>query len=964
MAAEKNSSDGILSPSDWLAMVCLRTGADDALAEVRSILDAVADSLLLSLLIKDKEGRRVFASRGYLELMSATPVEILGKTDFDLYSEEEARKFSGEDAQVLRTGREIRAVEQLVGASGESRWIEHLARPVRDATGSIIGVQALFWDATARHAEEEERDLERALLHSLMDNIPDAIYFKDRESRFLRLSPAMVRRFGMASSDEAIGKSDADIFTEEHARQAREDELEIMRTGLPLVARVERETWANREDTWVSSTKMPLRNQAGEIVGTFGISRDVTELKKAQDELQVARDAADAANRAKSDFLANVSHEIRTPMNGIIGMTDLLLNTELSTEQRQYQNVVKESAEQLLGLLNTILDFSKIEAGKLELESAPFQLRETCGATLHTLATRAAQKGLELAVRVPTEVPEHVVGDPVRLRQIIINLVGNAIKFTDRGEIVVEVSLESVNSDHAELLFSVRDTGAGIEELVQDKIFAAFCQADTSTTRKYGGTGLGLAICSELVRMMGGRIWVESKVGEGSTFFFTVRLGLASDAGSPQPAAPETLYQLPVLIVDDNETNRTILEEIITEWGMAPSCVAGGEEALIRLREAKQRGEPYRLMLLDVMMPKVDGFETLQRLRSRQISNDTVVIVLSSADRPEDAARAKDLGAAGCMTKPVTQSDLFDAISRAFGAARGDEKPTAGLLEGRPEQFTSLKILLAEDGLVNQKVAVGLLEKRGHAVTIANNGAEAVEQLACDQFDVVLMDVQMPIMDGMEATRTIRKNEAGTSCRVPIVAMTAHALKGDRQRCLDAGMDDYVSKPFRPQELFAAVERIAETREPMSSADHASSDLSAVVRATGPMAAIAASDVAPALESGVVEEMPYDRSTAMLSVDGDEEMLGEMAGLFLQECPRQIEQIVQAYDAGDAKSLARAAHTLKGSAAMFGAEGVRSTALRIEKMGAGNNLAEYGEAMKILEHEVGRLLSALEKLAT
>ena len=681
MAAQDETNDSLPPPSQWLPLLCtgLAAGPEEepspSAQQARDTLQAIADSFSLSMLIKDRDGRRVFANRGYLKLFGVDLADILHKTDFDLHSVEQAREFSGEDAQVLRTGQEIRAIAEMPMAEGESRWIERLKRPLRDDEGNVVGVQVIFWDSTDRHAIQMAHDLERDLLHSLMNNIPDSIYFKDAESRFLRISRSMLDKFELEKTEDAIGKTDADIFTEEHAHQAREDELEIMRTGHPLVARVERETWPDREDTWASSTKMPLRNSQGEIVGTFGISRDVTELKRMQDELQEARDAASSANNAKSDFLANVSHEIRTPMNGIIGMTELLLNTELSDEQLQYQNIVKESAEVLLGLLNSILDFSKIEAGKFELEQIPFQLRDTLGATLHTLSARAAQKGLELAVRIPSDVPENLYGDPVRLRQIVVNLVGNAIKFTEQGEIVVEASVQSQDDGQATLEFSVRDTGVGIPKELQESIFAAFRQADTSTTRKFGGTGLGLAISSQLVSMMKGRLWVESRQGQGSTFFFTAHFLRAPETPRVKPAAWDTLYNLPVLIVDDNYTNRTILQEITTEWSFKPTSVEGGRQAIAELQAARERGKPYRLILLDVMMPEMDGLEMLEQLSKTDLLAETHVIILSSADRREDANRAKQLGTASCLVKPVSQSDLFDAISLAFDTSTVDAAP-------------------------------------------------------------------------------------------------------------------------------------------------------------------------------------------------------------------------------------------------------------------------------------------------
>jgi PAS domain S-box-containing protein len=685
--------------------------------------------------------------------------------------------------------------------------IDRIKAPIHDGRGAIVGVQVIFWDVTEQVATQESLNLEQRLLSALMENIPDSIYFKDRESRFLRISRTTAGKFALDGPEEAIGKTDADIFSAEHAQQALEDEQRIMRTGEPLVAKIEKETWPDREDTWVSSTKMPLHDKNGEIIGTFGISRDVTEQKRAEVELQVAKEAAEAANRAKSEFLANMSHEIRTPMNGVIGMTELLLNTELTSEQREYQTIVKNSAYALLSLLNDILDFSKIEAGRLELEQIPFCLRDTVGDTLHALANRAAEKGLELAVHIPPTVPDQLNGDPGRLRQILLNLVGNAIKFTHQGEIVVRVTSESSDSLGAQLQFAVRDTGIGIAPDKHSKVFEAFSQADASTTRQFGGTGLGLAIVSQLVSLMGGRIWLESELGKGSTFYFTALFAIEKAEAAPL-ARLESLRDLAVLIVDDNHTNQIICEEMLLNWNMKPKVVSSGPAALKELTSAAIAGRPYLLVLLDVMMPEMDGYEVARRIRKDPQIHEVPIIMLSSIGRPDDVSVAKDLRLSRIVTKPVTQSDLFNAISNSIGTATEVAATPGTITADRPAEFVPRRILLAEDGLVNRKVAVSLLTKRGHHVTVVGNGQEAVEAVKQDHFDLVLMDVQMPVMDGFEATSIIRKWEKDTGRKVPIIAMTAHAMKGDRERCMEAGMDGYVSKPFRPQELFQAVETV------------------------------------------------------------------------------------------------------------------------------------------------------------
>lgn len=932
----------------------------------------LVESLPICLLIKDNDSRRLYANPAYLRYRKTTAEELLGKSDYDLFSRDIADRYRQDDLKVIESGKSLHGVEKTQSASGKTHWVERFKCPLRDDQANICGVQLLFWDVTARIRAEHLRDQERQWLQMLLDNMPDSIYFKDRESRFIRVGAGMAKKFGLAGSEAVIGLTDADIFTAEHARPARANELEIMRTGIPVINRIERETWPDREDSWCTSTKLPLRDASGEIVGTFGISRDITSIKKAQDELAAARDAADAANRAKSDFLANMSHEIRTPMNAIIGMSELLSQTRLTREQHDFLDLVREAADSLLRLLNDILDFSKIEASKLELEKIPLPLRDTVGKTGQTLALRAAEKGLELICRISPDIPDRLIGDPGRLRQILINLIGNAIKFTDQGEIFVDVCRDTASQQQSStaqdqqnridstevtrdanakaktlrLRFSVRDTGIGIPKNKRESVLAAFTQADASMTRRYGGTGLGLTISAQLAKLMGGELWLESEVGVGTTFYFTADLDVADQQCLVQTGALGTLSDLAVLVVDDNATNRRILHEVLSAWRLRPTLVGSGHEALHELDRAAAVGRSYRLAVLDCMMPGMDGFELSRRIRGKYSEDELRLIILSSAAQLGDSEQCRKVGVARYLTKPVIQSELLDAVLQVMQVVQSDEPPKGGTAPVAPK----LKILLAEDGLANQVVARGLLQAGGHEVVIAADGRETIQRWAAEPFDLILMDMHMPDLDGIEATREIRRIERQQGrAMIPIIAVTAAAMSEDTRMCMEAGMNAFLAKPlqanvlYKTLEEFSAPDRTSSTteRNSIKSLSDLNVDFSAGEPADAPQSAI-------------------DLSETIRRMPGGKPAVRQLAVVFLAECNSLISEIGQAIANTDTTKVQRLAHTLKGSAKLFLAERLVHSALRLELAAASQKIDQYSALLVDIRRDEAVVRSEIE----
>jgi len=687
-------------------------------------------------------------------------------------------------------------------------------------------------------------------------------------------------------------------------------------------------------DTDMGGMKVALRVQPISKGDAYeGAILNVTDVT----DLIEARIAAEAASQAKSDFLASMSHEIRTPMHGIMGMTELALQTPLTTDQREYLETIKASADALLALINDILDFSKIEAGKFDLEPIEFNLRDTIESTIESMRVHAQTRSLRLKAQIEPDVPNILVGDPFRVRQILVNLLGNAIKFTEAGQVSVQVSTESSAGTDLVLHFAVSDTGIGMPDSKLEEIFAPFTQLSTGMARKHGGTGLGLAITRELIGMMDGRIWVDSQVGSGSTFHFTARFGVKEKPSEPLslPACNLDLEGLSVLVVDNNATNRRILENMVSRLDMRPTTCESGEAGLAVLHQARDSGLCFPVIIVEAQMPEMDGFAFVEQVNKIQGLLKPTIMMLTSAGRREDVQRCKELGVSAYLWKPVAQAELFQTIQTTLGMSQADTSETSLVTK---HTLTAVKrplcILLAEDNLVNQRLATRMLEQKGHSVVVASNGKAALEAMAHQQFDLVLMDVEMPEMSGFEVTAAIREHERVTGEHTPIIAVTAHAMKGDMERCLEAGMDGYLAKPVKSAELFEVVEKFA--RKIRDGYDF--------VPRPGP------------------SEPALDASALMKQVGGDARFVRQLADLFLDESQRQLSALEACVKERDAEGIARCAHSLKGSLGSLHAAAASKAAVDLEQLARGGDVERAPEAFETLKNEVGRVLVALEKL--
>ncbi len=903
----------------------LEFGQDNAVRE-RGFLDALLTSAPNAIVALGRQGRILGVNAGFERMFGYRSEEAIGKVLDDLIVPAPDREAAGELQARVTTGCVVVEEVKRRRKDGRSLTLRVSAAPVRGVADGTMFV--LYDDITAvKQAEEARREAEEQY-RELVESAADLVWQVDLEGRWTFTNAACERIYGIEAA-ELLGRR----LTERSDSVHVEPDLAALAEVLGGAEVVDYETVHRTADgaaRHLSFSARPVRDETGRIVGAHGTARDVSERVAAREALEKAREAAERAAKARSAFLANMSHEIRTPMNGVLGMTELLLDTDLTPEQRRSTELVHSSAEALLRILDDTLDFSKIESGYFELEEIPFELPGLVDSTVRPLAVRAVESGIELVYDVRPDVPHVVRGDPGRLRQVLNNLVGNALKFTHEGEVVLSVSLEGSRDGGAAIRFAVRDTGIGIASNQLSAIFGEFEQGDVSTTRKYGGTGLGLAISQRIVRLMRGEIEVTSELGRGSEFTFVVSFQAEPDQEVAVGRADKAVLEgLRALVVADNATNRRMVREILSLAGVVVDEARDGDRGLEALRSRAGDGVPYQLAIVDAHMPGMDGFELASTVRDDAVLAETQVMMLTSAGRRGDAKRCRELGISAYLPKPVSRSDLLDAAAVLADSGSAERPGCLVTRHAIEETRRRLSILLAEDNPVNQQVAATMLRKRGHSVDIVENGRQAVEALAESRFDVVLMDIQMPELDGVAATAEIRRM---SGCeQLPIIAITAHAMGGDRDRCLAAGMSGYIAKPFKPHQLFAAVEGWGAYA---SAEDHTQ----------------------PSAEPAPVD---LDGFRRMMREGDVEEVVDEMIEAFVADAPGRMKQLAEVVAQRDANAIERAAHTLKSAAATIGAHGLADLLKQTEAAGRAGEIERAAGLIARLSREQESVLTYL-----
>ena len=906
-----------------------RLKAQRALRASEEMFRTLTSAAPIGIFRTDGDGRALYLNEKWLEMAGLTAEEAIDMGWAQALDPSDSDRIVNGWLVAAHRGEEYRGSFRFRNRDGKTVWVEAFARPVAgpgDPSGGYVGV---VQDVTERVKRDIELKRSEERFRTLSAVAPVGIVLIDEEGNFSYVNDQYLRMTGLTHEEAMANAWRTAIHPDDlESVQRTRDESITHRLDYTMNYRYLRK---DKSVVWAHSVARGFQQKEDSRRGYVVVIQDVTERHSAEQRMRGAKEAAEAANRAKSEFLANMSHEIRTPMNGILGMTELALDTELHPEQREYLDMVKSSAESLLGIINDILDFSKIEAGKMELEETAFSLEDCIEEALGPLTLRAMKKGLDLTWTTEGKIPGALKGDPTRLRQVLINLVGNAIKFTKQGEVNLRAIRLEGDTRKAAIRFVVSDTGIGIPPEKHQQIFEAFSQADTSTTREYGGTGLGLSISGRLVRLMGGHIELESTLGKGSKFLFTVPFDVASEESKVFHAAD--LHGKSVLVIDDNETNRHLLEKLLARWGMKPVLASGGAEGIEAYQQSVSENATYPLVLLDVNMPLMDGYQVAAKLRELAPAEETAIIVLSSS-LISTHVTADQLQIARKLSKPIRRMELHDAIAAVLESAR-EHKQQAVM--GCDESGRELNLLLVEDNLVNQRLALKLLEKLGHRVQVAVNGREAVDMAANGNFDLILMDVQMPVMGGLEATQKIRAYESAAGKHTPILAMTAHAMKGDEEKCLEAGMDGYLSKPIQFDLMKSEINRLAKTHD---------SDAGQKAPKGEPMSSQGA----------------INQSELMARIDNDSELLRELVDIFREDFPRYVENLRCAVREEDMQRTAEAAHSLKGMLANFAATAAAQAAAEIEQIARRGEQAALDSAMVNFDSATSGLLAEIKEM--